>query len=414
MSVELVESFSQMVREKGIDKDHLAVIIEEIFGILVKKRFGENARYNVVFNTDKGEIEIFLSREIVDAVTDDLSQISIDEVNDRGNEDELEVGDDYVEKLKLAIFGRRLITFAKQSLNQRIHELEKEIIFKEYKQIEGEIVIGDVYQINKTNILVNHNKNQLVLPKEEQIPSEKPKKGDTLRAIVKEVGKGNKGPEIIISRASNEFLKKLFEIEVPEIYDGIIDIKGIARKPGERAKLAVSSQDKRIDPVGACIGMKGVRVTAIVRELNNENIDVVHYSDDPKAYVQRALLPGKIKKIEINAQEHKAIVFADADQAAQIVGRGGVNITLAAQLTGYEIEFIREEKTVDEYEEDIELIDLRAELGEDLYNTLINNRFDSALEVLRAGKEKLSAIAELSEEDVEKILTLIQSELEEE
>lgn len=414
MSVELVESFSQMVREKGIDKDHLAVIIEEIFGILVKKRFGETARYNVVFNTDKGEIEIFLSREIVDAVTDDLSQISIDEVNDRGNEDELEVGDDYVEKLKLAIFGRRLITFAKQSLNQRIRELEKEIIFKEYKQIEGEIVIGDVYQINKTNILVNHNKNQLVLPKEEQIPSEKPKKGDTLRAIVKEVGKGNKGPEIIISRASNEFLKKLFEIEVPEIYDGIIDIKGIARKPGERAKLAVSSQDKRIDPVGACIGMKGVRVTAIVRELNNENIDVVHYSDDPKVYVQRALLPGKIKKIEINAQENKAIVFADADQAAQIVGRGGVNITLAAQLTGYEIEFIREEKTVDEYEEDIELIDLRTELGEEIYNTLINNRFDSALEVLRAGKEKLSAIAELSEEDVEKILTLIQSELEEE
>jgi N utilization substance protein A len=414
MSIELVESFSQMVREKGIDKDHLAVIIEEIFGILVKKRFGENARYNVVFNTDKGEIEIFLSREIVDVITEEFGQITIDEVNDKGNEDELEVGDDYVEKLQLAIFGRRLITFAKQSLNQRIRELEKEIIFKEYKQIEGEIVIGDVYQINKTNILVNHNKNQLVLPKEEQIPSEKPKKGDTLRAIVKEVGKGNKGPEIIISRASNEFLKKLFEIEVPEIYDGIIDIKGIARKPGERAKLAVSSQDKRIDPVGACIGMKGVRVTAIVRELNNENIDVVHYSDDPKVYVQRALLPGKIKKIEINAQANKAIVFADADQAAQIVGRGGVNITLASQLTGYEIEFIREEKTVDEYEEDIELIDLRSELGEATYNVLINNRFDSALEVLRAGKVKLAAIEELSNEDVDRILALIQSELEEE
>ncbi len=413
MSIELVESFSSMVREKGIDKDHLAGIIEEIFGILVKKRFGEEAKYNVVFNTDKGEIEIFLSREIVDVLTNEFTQITIDEVNLKGNEDELEVGDDYVEKLKLAIFGRRLITFAKQSLNQRIRELEKEIIFKEYQQVVGEIVIGDVYQINKMSILVNHNKNQLVLPREEQIPSEKPKKGDTLRAIVKEVVKGNKGPEIIISRASNEFLKKLFEIEVPEIYDGIIDIKGIARKPGERAKISVSSQDKRIDPVGACIGMKGVRVTAIVRELNNENIDVVHYSDDPKMYVQRALLPGKIKKIDIDTKIKKATVFADSDQAAQLVGRGGVNITLASQLTGYEIEFIREEKTVDEYEEDIELIDLRNELGEDTYNILINNRFDSALEVLRAGKEKLSLIAELSAAEIDKILALIQAELEE-
>ena len=413
MSSELVESFSQMVREKGIDKDHLAGIIEEIFGILVKKRFGDNAKYQVIFNTDKGEIEIFLSREIVDVVEDPNIQISFEEVEIRGNDDELEVGDEYVEQLKLMSFGRRLVNFAKQNLNQRIRELEKEIVFKEYREIVGEIVIGDVYQFNKGVILVNHNKNELVLPKEEQIPNERPKKGETIRAIVKEVRHGKRGPEVVISRSDNQFLRKLFEIEVPEIYDSIIDIKGIARKPGERAKIAVESQDKRIDAVGACVGMKGVRVTAIVRELNNENIDVINYSDDPKIFIQRALSPGKIKRIDVDTKEKKATIYADADQAALIVGRGGVNIQLAMSLTGYNIEFIREEKTMEEYEDDIELIDFREELGEESYQVLINNRYDSALEVLRAGKIKLMEIDELTEEQIDRILAMLKEEFEE-
>lgn len=416
MSLELSESFSSMVREKGVDKDHLAGIIEEIFGILVKKKYGEDAKSNVVFNTDKGEIEIFLTREIVDEVVDPNREISFEEIERMGNEDELEVGDEFVEKLKLSSFGRRLIIFAKQSLNQRLRELEKEIISKEYVELMGEIVIGDVYQINKGHILVNHNKNELLLPREEQIPSEKPKKGETIRAIVKEVRKGKSRPEIVISRADVKFLQKLFEIEVPEIYDGIIEIKGIARRPGERAKIAVASQDKRIDAVGACVGMKGVRVTAIVRELNMENIDVVNYSDDPKVYIQRALAPGKIKKIEVDLQNRSAIVHADSDQAAAIVGRNGVNIHLAMELTGYQIEFIREEKLVEELEEDddIELHDFREELGEEIFQLLINNRYDTALEVIRAGKEKLLEIPELDEEQAERIISLLKEEFEEE
>ncbi|MCE1189091.1 MAG: transcription termination factor NusA [Ignavibacteria bacterium] len=414
MSIELSESFSQMVREKGVDKDHLAGIIEEIFGILVKKKYGEEAKYNVVFNTDKGEIEIFLTREIVEQVVDPNLEIAFEEVERMGNEDELEVGDEYVEKLKLISFGRRLITFAKQSLNQRLRELEKEIIYKEYNDLLGEIVIGDVYQLNRGHILVNHNKNELLLPREEQIPSEKAKKGETIRAIVKEVRKGKTRPEIVISRSDPKFLQKLFEIEVPEIYDGIIDIKGIARRPGERAKIAVFSQDKRIDAVGACVGMKGVRVTAIVRELNNENIDVVNYSEDPKIYIQRALAPGKIKRIDVDLKKKSAVVYADSDQAASIVGRNGVNIHLAMELTGYQIDFIREEKTVEEIEDDIELIEFREELGQEMYELLINNMFDTALEVLRAGKEKLLKIEELNEEQVDRIIEILKEGFEEE
>ena len=281
MNVDIVESFAQMVREKGVDKDVLAGIIEEIFGILVRKKFGEDAKYDVVVNMDKGDIEIFLEREIVDVIENPNTQVSIEEVNRRGNDDELEVGDDFVEKLELATFGRRLITLAKQGLNQKIREIEKEIIFNEYKELLGEIVVGDIYQIRKNDILVNHNKNELVLPRNEQIPYERYKKGETVRAIVKEVKKSNSGPLIIVSRADNTFLRRLFEIEIPEIYDGIIEIKAIAREPGERAKVAVESQDNRIDAVGACVGMKGVRIHAIVRELNNENIDVVSYSEDP-------------------------------------------------------------------------------------------------------------------------------------
>ncbi|MFN3695095.1 MAG: transcription termination factor NusA, partial [Ignavibacterium sp.] len=321
---------------------------------------------------------------------------------------------EYVEKIELASLGRRLVTLAKQSLNQKIRELEKDIVYNEYKELLGEIVVGEIYQIRKNDILVNHNKNELVLPRNEQIPFEKYKKGETIRAIVKEVKKTSSGPVIIISRADNLFLQRLFEIEVPEIYDGIIEIKSIAREPGERAKVAVESTDNRIDAVGACVGMKGVRIHAIVRELNNENIDVIHYSDDPAVFIQRALAPAKLKSIEINEDEKKAVVTADSDQVSMIVGRNGVNIRLAMKLTGYEIEIIREEKPFEEYEEDIELIDLKDELGADVYEILINNRYDTALEVLKAGPEKLKEIKEFDDEKIEEILEIIKSQFEEE
>ena len=414
MNRDIVESFSDMVREKGIDKDVLAGIIEEIFGILVKKKYGEDAKYEVVVNMDRGDIQIFLEREIVEEVTDVNTQISIDEVNEKGNEDELEIGEDYVEEITLESLGRRLVLLAKQSLNQKIREIEKDVIYNEYKELLGEIVVGDIYQIRKNDILVNHNKNELLLPRNEQIPFERYKKGETIRAIVKEVLKTSSGPVIIITRSDNMFLKRLFEIEIPEIYDGIIEIKAMAREPGERAKVAVESQDPRIDAVGACVGMKGVRIHAIVRELNNENIDVINYTDDPELFIQRSLAPAKLNKIDMDEDNKKVVVAADSDQVSLIVGRNGVNIRLAMKLTGYEIEILREEKPFEEYEEDIELIDLKEELGEKVYDTLINNRYDTALEVLIAGPEKLSEIKDFDEAKVNEIIETIKAQYEEE
>ena len=414
MNREIVESFADMVKTKGIDKDVLAGILEDVFGLLVRKKYGEEAVCDVVVNMDRGDIEIYLERQIVEEVTDPATQVSIEEVNRKGNDDELEVGEEYVEKIELVSLGRRLITLAKQSLNQKIREIEKDIIYNEYKELVGEIVVGDIYQIRKNDILINHNKNELMLPRDEQIPYEKYKKGETIRAIVKEVRKSGSGPQIIVSRADNMFLRRLFEIEIPEIYDGIIEIKGIAREPGERAKISVESQDARIDAVGACVGMKGVRIHAIVRELNNENIDVINFTDDPTLYIQRSLAPAKIKQVEVDEEAKKSTVMADSDQVSLIVGRNGVNIRLAMKLTGYEIDVLREEKAFEEYEEDIELIDMKEELGEDVYNTLINNRYDTALEVLTAGAEKLMEIEGFDEEKVNSIIELLKAQFEEE
>ncbi|MCH7964914.1 MAG: transcription termination factor NusA [Bacteroidetes bacterium] len=414
MNREIVESFTEMVKDKGMDKDVLAGILEEVFGVLIKKKYGEDAKYEVVVNMDRGDIEIFFEREIVEVVTDPNTQISIDDVNRRGNEDELEVGEDFVEDIELASLGRRLILLAKQTLNQKIREIEKDIIYNEYTELLGEIVVGDIYQIRKSDILINHNKNELFLPRQEQIPFERYKKSETIRAIVKEVKKTNSGPVIIVSRADEMFLRRLFEIEIPEIYDGIIEIKAIAREPGERAKIAVESQDARIDAVGACVGMKGVRIHAIVRELNNENIDVINYTDDIELFIQRALAPAKLNSIEIDEDEMKAIVSADSDQVSKIVGRNGVNIRLAINITGYEIEVLREEKPFEEYEEDIELIDLKDELGEEVYNILINNRYDTGIEVLIAGTEKLIEIEEFDEDKVIEIIEIIKAQYEEE
>ena len=414
MNSAIVESFTQMVREKNLDKDVLAEIIEEIFGVMVRKKYGLEATFDVVANMDKGDIEIFLEREIVEEVEDPNLQISIDEINKKGNEEELEVGDDFVEKIELKTFGRRLINLARQNMNQRIREIEKEIVYNEYSEMVGEIIVGDIYQIRRNDILVNHNRNELLVPRSEQIPRERYRKGDTLRAVVKEVRKTPNGPVIIVSRADNLFLKRLFEIEIPEIYDGIIEIKGIAREPGERAKVSVESQDERIDAVGACVGMKGVRIHAIVRELNNENIDVINFSDDSILYIQRSLAPAKLKQIELDEEDKQCSVLADSDQVSLIVGRNGVNIRLAIKLTGFEIEVIREEKPFEEYEDDIELMELKEELGSDIVDILIQNRLDTAVEVLTAGVEKLNEIKELEEDKIKEILEILKNQFEEE
>lgn len=414
MNNEIVESFSAMVRDKSMDKDVLGGIIEDIFGLLVKKKYGPDAKYDVVVNMDKGDIEIFLERIIVDEVEDPNLEIGISEVNARGNDEELEVGEEFVEKLELSSFGRRLINLARQNLNQRIREIEKDVVYNEYADMIGEIVVGDIYQVRRNDILVNHNKNELLLPRIEQIPREKYRKGDTVRAVIKEVKKNQNGPLIIISRGANVFLRRLFEIEIPEIYDGVIEIKGIAREPGERAKVAVESQDSRIDAVGACVGMKGVRIHAIVRELNNENIDVINFSDDPVVYIQRALAPAKLKQIEIDEDNKKCTVYAESDQVSLIVGRNGVNIRLAMKLTGYEIDVIREEKPFEEYEDDLELIELREELGADVVEKLIYNRFDTAIEVLQGGVDKLKEIEGIDDAKAEEIIEIIKNQFEDE
>ncbi len=292
MNSEIVESFSQMVREKGIDKDILTGIVEDVFSMMVRKKYGQDAKFDVVVNMDKGDIEIFLEREVVETVENPTTQIDVRDRQELSGE-ELDVGEDYVEVIPLVTFGRRLVVSAKQNLNQRIKEIEREMIYNEYSNTIGDIVVGEIYQIRRNEILINHNRNELLLPKSEQIFKERYKKGDTIRAVVKEVRKNSGNPVVIVSRADPKFLSKLFELEIPEIYDGIIEIKQIAREPGERAKVAVESHDDRIDAVGACVGMKGVRIHTIVRELNNENIDVINFSDQPERVHPALAGPGE-------------------------------------------------------------------------------------------------------------------------
>lgn len=410
MNYEIVESFSQMVREKRIDKDMLAGIIEDVFSMMVRKKYGLESRFDVVVNMDKGDIEIYLEKQIVEAVTDPNTQIDLETVRSKTDEP-LEVGDDFVEVVDLQSFGRRLVVSAKQNLNQRIKEVEKEIIYNEYSNSIGEIIVGEIYQIRKGEILINHNRNELILPKSEQIARERYRKGETLRALLKEVRKNASTPLVIISRSDPKFLAKLFEIEIPEIYDGIIEIKAVAREAGERSKVAVESHDDRIDAVGACVGMKGVRIHAIVRELNNENIDVINYSDNPAVFVQRALAPSKLKKpVEVDDATKTATVYVDKDQVSLAIGRNGQNIRLASKLTGYEINLIKEGV---EEEYDMDLDEFREELGEPLYERLMDEGYETARKVIDADTEDLLLIEGLTEEKVKSIKEMMQRELEE-
>lgn len=409
MNSEIVESFSQMVREKGIDKDILTGVVEDVFSMMVRKKYGQEAKFSVVVNMDKGDIEIYLERQVVETVENPNTQVDVQTARELSGED-LDVGEDYVEIIPLVSFGRRLVVSAKQNLNQRIKEIEREIIYNEYSNTIGDIVVGEIYQIRRNEILIIHNKNELVLPKNEQIFKERYKKGDTLRAVIKEVRKNSGNPVVIVSRADAKFLSKLFEMEIPEIYDGIIEIKQIAREPGERAKVAVESHDDRVDAVGACVGMKGVRIHTIVRELNNENIDVINYSDQPEVFIQRSLAPSKLKSVELNREAKTANVLVAADQVSLAIGRNGQNIRLASKLTGYEINLIKEGGE-DEY--DIELVDFKEELGEELYLALIEAGLETANEVINASNETLLAIDGLTKERIDEIREMMRRDLEE-
>jgi N utilization substance protein A len=401
-----------MVREKGIDKDILIGIVEDIFGMMVRKRFGPDVRFDVVVNMEKGDIEIYLEKEVVETVENPVTQIDVREARKKSGED-LDVGEEFVEIIPLSTFGRRLVVSAKQNLNQRIKEIERESIYNEYSNATGEIVVGEIYQIRKGKgeILVLHNKNELILPRSEQIYKERYKKGDTIRALVKEVRKGASNPVVIISRADPQFLMRLFEIEIPEIYDGIIEIKRIAREPGDRAKVAVLSHDDRIDAVGACVGMKGVRIHAIVRELNNENIDVINYSDDPVQFITKALSPAKLKSVEVDVENKKANVLVAADQVSLAIGKNGQNVRLASKLTGFDIQLIKEGGEEEEY--DMDLSEFREELGDVLFHKFFDENYKTARDVLDTPKETLVETLGIEREKIDSIVEMLRNGLEE-
>jgi N utilization substance protein A len=364
MKSQIVDSFSQMVKDKKMDRDVLESILKDVFGMMIKKKYGANAKFDVIVNMDKGDIEMYLSKSVVESVADPETEVDVETAREKSGED-LEAGDDYIEVLDLVNFGRRHIVNLKQNLNQRIREVEKEIVYNDYKDLVSEIIVGEIYQIKPNYILLIHNGHEIIFPKAEQISKERYKKGENLRVYIKEVQKKSSGPPlIVVSRACDEFLKKLFELEIPEIYDGIIEIKSIARDPGERAKVAVYSNDDRIDAVGACVGMKGIRIHSIVRELSNENIDVINYNDDVALYIARALSPAKIKDIYLDKVNKAAKIVADEDQISLIIGKNGQNIKLASKLTGFTIDVERKEQAEEETGEEAEQYELTEQESE--------------------------------------------------
>lgn len=375
MKSEIVDAFSMMAKEKNIDRDILSSVIKDSFKKMMEKKYGLESNFEIVVNMEKGDIEIFLYKVVVEEVKDPNLEIDVESAKEKSGE-EFQIGDDYVEEIPTEEFGRRMVINLKQNLNQKIREIEKEITYNTYKDQVGEIIVGEIYQIKPTSILLIHNGNEVIFPKGEQIPKERYKKGDTTRAIVKSIEKRQSGPPlIIVSRADEQFLYKLFELEIPEIYDGIIDIRGIAREPGERAKIAVTSNDDRIDAVGACVGMKGIRIHSIVRELSNENIDVINFTEDPALYISRALSPAKLNDIYLDNQNKIAKIYADEDQISLIIGKSGQNIKLASKLTGFQIDVVREAEEKDEEtdENDIEETD---ESGEEVVNAEGNKSED--------------------------------------
>lgn len=408
----IIEAFADMAREKSIDKDLLQGMLVETLSLLIRKKYGQEANFDIVVNMDKGDLEIYLMRTIVEEVEDPSLQILLKEVSSRTQE-VYELGDEFIEEITLENiaenFGRRLIALATQTLGQRIRDVEKDNVFNEYNEKVGEIIVGEVYQVRPGSLLIMHNKIEMRMPREEQIHNERYKKNMSVKAIIKEVRRmqGSGTPDIILSRSSDEFLARLFEIEIPEVYDGIIEIKSISRDPGERAKVAVQSFDERVDPVGACVGMKGIRIHSIVRELNNENIDVIEYSLDPKVFIAKALAPAKVKDIAVSPDTRSATVLVADDQVSLAIGRNGQNVRLASKLTGYNITLIKEGG------EDIELIEFREELGREMYDNIINLGIDTAREFLEADIYELLSLPEMSKQTLLEIRQIILTEFDE-
>ena len=411
-ALNLIESFSEFKDMKNIDRVTMMRIVEDVFRATLKKKYGTDDHVDVIINPDKGDLEIWLNREIVldGEVEDPNTQIS--HASAVSIEPDFEVGEEVSEEIKMVDFGRRNILALRQNLVARIMEMEKDNVYKIYKDRIGDIITGEVYQIWKREILVlDDDGNELILPKLEQIPSDYFKKGDSIRAVVSRVELKNNSPIIILSRTDTAFLERLFELEVPEVFDGLITIKRIVREPGERAKVAVESYDDRIDPVGACVGMKGSRIHGIVRELKNENIDVINWTENMQLLIQRALSPAKVVSMELieEGDKKQANVYLRPDQVSLAIGKGGHNIKLASKLAGYEIDVYREGA---EDIDDVDLEEFTDEIDDWILNELKSIGCDSAKSVLDISKEDLVKRTDLEEETVEEIMKILRSEFE--
>jgi len=406
----LIDTFSEFKELKNIDRATMMRVLEDVFRSLLIKKYETDENFDVIINIDKGDFEIWRNREVVeDSELDDPNlQIPLSEA--KKIDEDYEVGEEVTDEVKLADFGRRSILALRQNLTSRILDLEKDNVFTKYKDRIGDIIIGEVYQVWKREILVLDDEgNELILPKTEQIPSDYFRKGDTLRAVVVKVDFKNNNPLIILSRTSPVFLERLFELEVPEIFDGLITIKNIVRVPGERAKVAVESYDERIDPVGACVGMKGSRIHGIVRELKNENIDVINYTTNISLYITRALSPAKISSIKLNDEEKSAEVYLQPDQVSKAIGKGGLNIKLAGQLTGYEIDVYRE---MEEDDEDVDIEEFADEIEDWIIDELKAIGCDTAKSVLDLSMEDLIKRTDLEDETIKEVIKIIKAEFE--
>lgn len=403
MKLDIIDAFHQIIKEKNIDKDLLSQIIENTILSTIKKKYGTADNFDIFVNMDKGEIEIYQNKIIVEEVHDENLEIDLESA--RKIEPDLEIGDEYVEIIDPLSFGRRLIISAKQNLSQKIKDAEKEIVFDEYKNRIGEIIIGDIRQVNKSEIFLNIDRVEVVLPKSEQIHNERYRRGEHIRAVIKEVVRSSRGPEIIVSRAADEFLIRMFEIEVPEIYDGIIEIKGVAREPGDRTKIAVYSNDKRIDAVGACVGMKGIRIQSIVKELNNEKIDIINWNAEPEIYIMRALSPAKPSKVIIDQDNKKALAVISDEQISLAIGKGGQNKRLATKLTGYEIDTMKESeyKSLIVQEKELELSKIVG-IKPSIVKKLVNEGFETVQDVLDGGYDSLIKIQGIGDKTARSIL----------